>query len=71
MNSSYGNFGKKSELLITKNVKIIDLIKYVGTHIIKNIITINDNWSTVLMKNNLLRPFPPLRRARGCGLKIL
>ena len=53
MNSSYGNFGRKSELLITKNVPISGLIDYVGTHVVKNIITINDDWCTILMKDNL------------------
>lgn len=38
MNSSYGNFGRNSELLVTKNISFKDLINYVGTHIIKNIL---------------------------------
>lgn len=53
MNSCYGNFGRKNDLLITKNVHVSEVIKYMGSHIIKSIITINDNWCTILMLNNL------------------
>lgn len=51
MNSCY--VGRKNELLTTKNIHISELVKYVGSHIIKNIITINDEWCTVLMQTNL------------------
>lgn len=53
MNSSYGNFGRKSDLLITKNVHNDDLDDFVMTHLIKTIININENWSTILTVNNL------------------
>jgi len=53
MNSCYGNFGRKNDLLITRNVHISELTNYLATHIIKNIITINNEWCTVLMKENL------------------
>jgi len=53
MNSCYGNFGRKNDLLTTRNVHISELTNYVGTHIIKNIISINDEWCTILMKENL------------------
>lgn len=53
MNSCYGNFGRKNDLLITKNVHVSELIKYIGSHTIKIIITINEDWCTILMKENL------------------
>lgn len=53
MNSSYGNFGRKSELLVTRNVHRDELDVYVLTSLVKNIIRINDDWRTVLMVNNL------------------
>jgi hypothetical protein len=53
MNSSYGNFGRKSDLLVTKNVKNEDLDDYVVSSFIQTIIKINDEYSTILMKRNL------------------
>lgn len=53
MNSSYGNFGRKSELLVTRNTHRDNLDVYVLTSLVKNIIKINDDWYTVLMVNNL------------------
>lgn len=40
-------------MLTTKNIHVSELINYVGSHIIKNIISINDEWCTILMKENL------------------
>ena len=53
MNSCYGNFGRKNDLLITKNVPDSELVNYISTHIVKNIITINDEWFTLLIRDNL------------------
>nr|UEX92951.1 hypothetical protein [Marasmius crinis-equi] len=53
LNQLYGIFGRKQELLETKNVYNKDLIQYVSTRIIKNIIEINDNITTLIFVNNI------------------
>jgi hypothetical protein len=53
MNSSYGNFGRSNDLLITENVKNNELLDVIGTNIVKNIVRINDEYSTVLRLENL------------------
>jgi hypothetical protein len=53
MNSSYGNFGRSNDLLITENVKNNELLDVIGTDIVKNIVRINDEYSTVLRLENL------------------
>lgn len=49
LNLLYGIFGRKQNLIETINVKNDDIIKYCSTHLIKSIININDNISTLLI----------------------
>lgn len=53
LNQLYGIFGRKQELIKTINVKNEDLINYITTRIVKNIIKINDDISTILISNNI------------------
>jgi len=53
LNQLYGNFGRKQELIETINVYNKDLAKYVSTRIIKSIIEINSEISTLLIINNI------------------
>ena len=53
LNQLYGIFGRRRDILESKNVYTKDLWKYVGKYIIKNIISINDEISTILFINNL------------------
>ena len=52
LNQLYGYFGRKQDLIETINIHNKDLIKYVSTRIIKNIIEINSEISTILVVNN-------------------
>jgi hypothetical protein len=53
LNQLYGIFGRKQELIETVNVFNKDLYKYITTRIIKTIITINDEISTLLLIKNI------------------
>ena len=53
LNSLYGLFGRKLELLETVNIYNSDLEKYMSTNIIKCIIPINKDISTLLMIKNI------------------
>jgi hypothetical protein len=53
LNQLYGIFGRKQELIETKNIFNKDLPKYISTRIVKNIIHINDEISTILLLNNI------------------
>jgi hypothetical protein len=53
LNQLYGYFGRKLELIETINIFNKDLIIYVGSRIVKNIIKINDNISTLLLSSNI------------------
>lgn len=53
LNQLYGYFGRKQDLIETINIHNKDLIKYVSTRIIKNIIEINSEISTILVVNNI------------------
>jgi hypothetical protein len=53
LNTLYGYFGRKLDLLETKNVLTSELSLYLTTRVIKNIININDQISTLLMETNL------------------
>jgi DNA polymerase type B, organellar and viral len=53
LNQLYGYFGRKLDLIETINVFNNDLILYVGSRIIKTIIQINDNISTILLHSNI------------------
>ena len=53
LNQLYGIFGRKQELIETVNVFNKDLYKYVSTRIIKSMITINDEISTLLLIKNI------------------
>jgi hypothetical protein len=53
LNQLYGIFGRKQELIETINIPNKDIIKYVTTRIVKSIIEINDNVSTLLISKNI------------------
>jgi hypothetical protein len=53
LNQLYGYFGRKLDLIETINVFNKDLILYAGYRIIKNIIKINNDISTLLMSCNI------------------
>lgn len=53
LNQLYGYFGRKQELLETLNVKNSDLPSIIKTKVVKTIIEINDEISTVLIIKNL------------------
>jgi hypothetical protein len=53
LNQLYGIFGRKHELIESINVFNKDLYKYISTRIIKSIITINDEISTLLLIKNI------------------
>ena len=53
LNTLYGLFGRRKDILRTITIKNEDLIKYLATHIVKNIISINDELSTLLVINNI------------------
>jgi len=53
LNQLYGIFGRKQELIETINVYNKDLIKYVGHRLIKSIIEINSEISTLLLITNI------------------
>jgi hypothetical protein len=53
LNQLYGIFGRKQELIETINIPKKDIIKYVKTRIVKTIIDINDEVSTLLVSKNI------------------
>jgi hypothetical protein len=53
LNQLYGIFGRKKDLIETINVYNKDIINYLSTRIVKNIIQINDEISTLLIINNI------------------
>lgn len=53
LNTLYGIFGRKLDMIQTINVYNKDLFLYISTKFIKSIITINDEISTLLIQNNL------------------
>lgn len=53
LNTLYGIFGRKLDMIQTINVYNKDLLFYISTKFIKSIITINDEISTLLIQNNL------------------
>lgn len=53
LNQLYGIFGRKRELLETINVRTSDIPKFLTTKIVKTIIEINDDISTLLVYNNV------------------
>ena len=53
LNTLYGIFGRKLDMIQTINIFNKDLYFYISTKFIKNIITINDDVSTLLIQNNL------------------
>ena len=53
LNQLYGIFGRKQELIQTINVKNEDIINYITTRIVKSIIKINDETSTLLISKNI------------------
>ena len=53
LNCLYGIFGRRQEKLETKNVFNKDIVNYISSNIIKAIIPINDEISTLLMVKNV------------------
>ena len=53
LNQLYGYFGRKQELIETKNIKREELTSYLNKHSITAIIEINDEIITILMSSNL------------------
>ena len=53
LNSLYGTFGRKQDVLETININNRDLEKYVASRIVKTIIEINEDKSCILMNNNI------------------
>lgn len=53
LNQLYGIFGRKLDLIETKNIYNKDLYQYLNNRIVKNIIHINEEISTILLINNI------------------
>jgi DNA polymerase type B, organellar and viral len=53
LNGLYGYFGRKQDLIETINVSNSSLTKYLATRIVKEILKINDNYSTLLLSDNI------------------
>lgn len=53
LNTLYGIFGRRQDIIETINIFNKDLYSYVTSRIIKTIITINDEISTLLIHNNI------------------
>jgi hypothetical protein len=53
LNQLYGIFGRKQELLETKNIYRKDLINYVSTRTIKNVMEINNEIVSIIFINNI------------------
>jgi hypothetical protein len=53
LNQLYGIFGRKHDLLETRNIYIEDLDEFIGTRVRKSIVPINDKIITLLMHKNI------------------
>jgi DNA polymerase type B, organellar and viral len=53
LNTLYGYFGRKLDLIETVNIHIDELEKYSVTRVIKNIMQIDDNYVTLLLNSNI------------------
>jgi hypothetical protein len=53
LNGLYGYFGRKQDLIETVNVNNSSLHKYLSSRIVKEILKINDNYSTLLLSANI------------------
>ena len=53
LNQLYGVFGRRLDAIETVNVYNKDIINYMGTKIVTNVIEINDEISTLLIRANL------------------
>jgi DNA polymerase type B, organellar and viral len=53
LNQLYGIFGRKHDLLETRNIYIEDLDEFISTRVIKAIVPINDKIITLLMHKNI------------------
>jgi hypothetical protein len=53
LNQLYGIFGRKHDLLETRNIYIDELDEFIATRVIKSIIPINDKIITLLMHKNI------------------
>lgn len=53
LNTWYGIFGRRKDLIQTINIKRKDLANYMSNRIIKSIININDKICAILIHNNL------------------
>lgn len=53
LNGLYGYFGRRQDLIETINVSNSSLIKYLSTRIVKEILKINENYSTLLLSSNI------------------
>jgi hypothetical protein len=53
LNQLYGIFGRKHDLLETRNIYIDDLDQFIGTRVLKSIIPINDKIITLLRHKNI------------------
>ena len=54
LNQLYGIFGRKHDLLETRNIYLEDLEEFLGTRVIKSIVIINDKVVTLLMHKNVI-----------------
>ncbi len=54
LNQLYGIFGRKHDLLETRNIYIEDLDEFLGTRVIKSIVAINSEIVTLLMHKNII-----------------
>jgi hypothetical protein len=53
LNGLYGYFGRKQDLIETINVSNTSIHKYLSTRIVKEILNINDSYSTILLAANI------------------
>lgn len=53
LNGLYGYFGRRQDLIETVNVSNTSITKYLSSRIVKEMIKINDNYSTLLLSDNI------------------
>jgi hypothetical protein len=53
LNGLYGYFGRRQDLIETVNVSNSSITKYLTSRIVKEILKINDNYSTLLLSDNI------------------
>lgn len=53
LNGLYGYFGRRQDLIETINVSNSSLSKYLSSRIVKELLKINDNYSTLLLSDNI------------------